>query len=206
MENERGHGSGHGHHHHGAPDFEQMGAFLLSDERRKWQDPEKIVDIINAPSDGIVIDLGCGPGFFTIPLAARMTGNGSVIGIDASAKLLSICRQRLDAVEAKNAELIHLEVDESFPLMDNCTDFVLMANVLHDFYKPENILLETNRILRKGGRIVNLDWKKESQDYGPPFEIRFSPEKSSSLLEAAGFKLVSSPEVGIYHYCQIAVK
>lgn len=204
MENKGGHGSAH--NHHGRPDFEQMGAFLLSDERRKWQNPERIVEIIDAPSVGVSVDLGCGPGFFTIPLAARMAGNGSVIGIDASGKLLSICRQRLDAVHARNVELVHLEVDELMPFKDECTDFVLLANVLHDFPRPEKVLGEVNRILRSGGRLANIDWKKESQDFGPPFEIRFSNDKSLKLLEGAGFNLVSTPEIGIYHYCQIAVK
>lgn len=183
-----------------------MGSFLLSEERRKWQDPEKILDTVNAPRDGIMVDLGCGPGFFTLPAAVRMGGRGAVIGIDASPKLLSICSRRLAESAGARADLILLELDEMIPLMDESVDFVLLTNVLHDFQKPEMLLGEAGRILKSGGRIVNIDWKKEENEFGPPLEIRFSLEKSIDMLSSAGFSIQSTPDIGQYHYCVVAVK
>ncbi len=207
MTEKNGHDHHHGHHHdHGSTGFDHMGSFLLSEERRKWQDPEKILDIVNPPRDGIMVDLGCGPGFFTLPAAVRMGGKGTMIGIDASPKLLSICSQRLAESKGARADLILLELDEMIPFMDGSVDFVLLANVLHDFQKPEALLGEAGRVLKSGGRIVNIDWKKEEQEFGPPHEIRLSLEKSIKMLSNAGFSTQSTPDIGPYHYCVVAGK
>ncbi len=207
MTENKGHGHHHGHHNdHESTGFDHMGSFLLSEERKKWQDPEKILDIVNAPREGIMVDLGCGPGFFTLPAAVRMRGNGELIGIDASPKLLSICSQRLAESAGARADLILLELDEMIPLMDGSVDFVLLTNVLHDFQKPEMLLGEAGRVLKSGGRIANIDWKKEEREFGPPQEIRLSLEKSIDMLSSAGFRIQSTPDIGPYHYCVVAGK
>lgn len=193
-------------HNHDSPDFDHIGSFLVSDERRKWQNPESILESIKAPLDGILVDIGCGPGFFTLPAALRAGNRGTVVGIDASRKLLSLCRQRLDDSGVTNAELLMIELDEHIPLSDGSSDFILMANVLHDFTKPEHMLRESFRILRKGGMFVDIDWKAEAAEFGPPEGIRFSLEKSKNMIVHAGFTVRSLPEIGPFHYCIIAGK
>lgn len=198
-------GEHHGHHHD-SRNFDHMGSFLLSEERRKWQDPERILELIDLPHGGTILDLGCGPGFFTVPAALRAASSATVIGIDSSMKMLSLCRERLDGAGRAGAELILMRLDELIPLADCSVDFILMANVLHDFPKPEKVLEEAARVLKHEGRIADIDWKKEHLDFGPPFEIRFSEERSRRMLSDAGFKIHQAPEVGQYHYCLIGVK
>jgi hypothetical protein len=42
-------------------------------------------------------------------------------------------------------------------------------------------------MLKPGGILVDLDWKKEEMPLGPPFRIRFSEEEAASLITGAGF-------------------
>ena len=60
--------------------------FMLSMYRREWEDPDKIVKQLPIGPGSDIVDLGCGPGFFTIPLAKET--DGKVYAIDASDEMI----------------------------------------------------------------------------------------------------------------------
>ena len=188
---------GHDHRHTPA----EMRHHLLSEERMKWQDPEKILDAILLPGVCTVVELGCGPGYFTLPMARRIGDAGTVIGVDVNAELLAMCRRRMTGAKIHNFELLLLDADEPLPLGDACADLIFAANVLHDFRRPQAALSEARRLLKKDGLIVDIDWKKEELPFGPPPEVKFSTDRSSSLLVEAGFVNISVTDIGPFHYC-----
>jgi hypothetical protein len=59
-------------------------------------------------------------------------------------------------------------------------------------------------MLGKKGRLVDLDWKDEPMELGPPPGIRFSVGKAISLMESVGLRIHSVQEAGPYHYLIIA--
>jgi len=61
-------------------------------------------------------------------------------------------------------------------------------------------LQNVKKALKTGGRLVNLDWKREQTPFGPPLEIRLSEGEAVFLIETAGFKVVSVKDSGPYHY------
>ena len=200
-------GASHGYHRHGdGHDLDGMLSHLLSEERREWQDPEKILDAVLPAGVGTVVEVGCGPGYFTLPLARRIGSGGTVIALDVNATSLSVCRQRLLEANLHNFELLRLDADRFFPLADGSADFILLANVLHDLKRPQKTLSDALKLLKKNGRAVDIDWKKESLPFGPPPEIKFSSDHSRDLLIEAGFRDVSVSEIGPYHYCVLGTK
>jgi len=76
--------------------------------------------------------------------------------------------------------------------------------VLHDFADPTKVLKNANQMIKPNGHLINLDWKKIDMPLGPPARIRFSREKASSLIQAAGFQIDTIKEAGNYHYLIIA--
>jgi hypothetical protein len=67
------------------------------------------------------------------------------------------------------------------------------------------LLLDMKEARKPGGRMADLDWKKEKQQlHGPPFAKRFDQEKAAALLNQAGFKVMSSTLVGPFHYLLMA--
>jgi hypothetical protein len=52
--------------------------------------------------------------------------------------------------------------------------------------------------------LVDLDWKKEQMNFGPPLHIRFDEKKAGQLIESAGFKVQSIASSGLYHYMIIS--
>ena len=59
-------------------------------------------------------------------------------------------------------------------------------------------------MLKPDGKLINLDWKKIATSLGPPVSIRFSEETASKMIEAAGFKVESVQDSGLYHYLIMA--
>jgi len=172
-------------------------------ERRRWQDPEAILEYAGLSAGQMFIDLGSGDGFFTIP-AARIVGeSGKVHALDSSEeaieKLLTKAREEnLDNVEATVGR------GEDTVLCDGCADMVFFGIVLHDFDDAARVLTNARKMIKRSGTLVNVDWKKEPTDLGPPLEIRFSAEKATHLIEQAGFSAKPPHDTGPYHYVILA--
>jgi ubiquinone/menaquinone biosynthesis C-methylase UbiE len=173
-------------------------------ERRLWQDAGAILSQIGLLPGSTLVDIGSGDGYFSIP-AARIVGNtGRVYALDMSAENLSGLEDAIKENGLSNIQTAIGNAETTLPC-EACADFVLMANVLHDFNDPVAALRNARRMLKPGGRLADLDWKKEErQMHGPRFDKRFDQQKATELLAQAGFKVMSSTLVGPFHYLIIA--
>ena len=77
---------------------------------------------------------------------------------------------------------------------------VFLGIVLHDFQDPLVVLKNAKVMLKPDGKLVNLDWRRIHQEFGPPYEIRFSEERATSLIEEAGFEVENVAGEGPFHY------
>jgi len=75
---------------------------------------------------------------------------------------------------------------------------------LHDFQDASKVLENAKTVVKPAGILVNLDWKKEPMEVGPPVRIRFSAETALSLIEGAGSTVGTVKDSGPYHYVVIA--
>ncbi len=174
----------------------------IDEARRKWQDPEAILADIGLKTGMTFIDVGCGGGFFTLPAAVMAGENGKVYGIDANARSVAdlealAARQNLGNISVATGKA------EEMVLCRECADIVFFGIALHDFQEPARVLANARKMVQPSGILANLDWDKESV-MGPPAHIRFSREKATRLIEAAGFKVESVRDSGRYHYLVIA--
>lgn len=179
------------HHHRRFPNDDE--------ERRKWQDPEAILSFIGVEPGMTFADIGCGEGFFAIP-AARMVGaSGRVYAVDIDASSIeslmrTASREGLTNVSARAEEA------ETALLCKECADIVFFGIDLHDFADAAQVLANARAIIKPSGKLVDLDWKKEPMEMGPPLEIRFDEAKATGLVEAAGFNVEDVTEYGPFHY------
>jgi ubiquinone/menaquinone biosynthesis C-methylase UbiE len=174
-------------------------------ERRQWQNPEEILTGAGLVQGNIFIDIGCGEGFFSIP-AARIVGpTGHVYAFDINEEAI----QQL-AIQARKEQLDQLVsmtgTGEDIVLCKGGADMVFFGIDLHDFDDPEKVLQNARIMLKPGGKLVDLDWIAEPMEFGPPLEKRFSKEKAMTMIESAGFHLLSADEAGPYHYLLIATR
>ena len=168
-------------------------------ERRTWQNPTAILTLIGLKRGFTFVDVGCGPGFFTLPAAKLVGETGTVYGVDANAAAIRNLREKaiengFDNVYATIGAAENTIVGEAL------ADIVFFGIVLHDFNDPAKVLKNARRMLKPTGTLVDLDWKKEPMQLGPPLPIRFSEKKATSLVRQAGFKIEVVRDVGPYHY------
>ncbi|NYT12742.1 MAG: class I SAM-dependent methyltransferase [Methanomassiliicoccales archaeon] len=158
--------------------FEARSKSLLMDEdRRKRQSPESVLGRTDARSGQIWADLGCGVGYFTIPLA-RM--GARVLAMDAQSEMLetlvSLAGSELNRICPLLANIPPL------PLLDASVDRALMVNVLHEVADKELIASEIFRILKPDGHLILVDFQKRDTPHGPPIQERLSPEDVLSIF------------------------
>jgi len=171
-------------------------------DRRKWQDPEGILDYIGLKVGDIFIDMGCGTGFFTLP-AARIVGpTGRVYGVDVDEEKLTILRERSDYEGLENIVLERGSAENT--VFNNIfADFVFFGIVLHDFRDQTRVLKNAQKMLKPTGRLIDLDFKKDAE-VGPPRKIKFNVEYAIEIIMMAGFKIIDTKIIEPYSYLIIA--
>jgi ubiquinone/menaquinone biosynthesis C-methylase UbiE len=147
----------------------------------------------------VFMDIGCGYGFFTIPAAEQVGENGRVYAVDADAEAIEAVKRKAAEKGLKNIVAKAGEAEETV-FCDACADMIFFSIVLHDFRDPAKVLSNAKRMVKPGGTLINLDWKKKRMTFGPPLHIRFSEEQAQALIEQAGFKVESVREAGANFY------
>lgn len=180
--------------------FDPHHAGRLEDpERKKFLDPSRVLAPLKLSPGMHVADVGCGIGYFTLPLAAAVGEKGKVLAIDTSKELLARAEENLRAAGMANVEFI-TSAETSIPLPDGAVDATFLANVLHEVERRPAFLREIRRLLPASGAMLVVEWKKEETPKGPPLEDRLTPDQVIGLAEQAGFGNPAVSEVGPYHY------
>ena len=113
-----------------------------------------------------VLDLGCGPGTDTIPLAHLVGANGWVVGVDYDETMISEALQRAEHAGV-NAWVEHQCVDAmSLPFATNYFDSCRSERLFQHLHHPELALAEMIRVTKPGGWmvVVDTDWGSLSTD------------------------------------------
>lgn len=123
---------------------------LDGDSRKYWE--EKLRQILDGRDYRSVLDIGCGPGFFSILLAQM---GYEVTAVDYTENMLAEAR--------KNAEAYGVSVDfrqmdaQQLDFPDASFDFCISRNVLWNLERPCRAYEEWLRVLKKGGSLLNCD-------------------------------------------------
>ena len=161
-----------------APDWQVMRREVLG----KLDVDGLIVSLL--PKGRSVADLGCGPGEL---LAAMAVKSAALIGVDASAAMLTLAKAKPELATAslRMGELEHL------PLADCEAQAAVLSLTLHHLSDPSAAIREAARVLVPGGMLVIADYlKHENERMRARFGDRwlgFAPEELGAWLASAGF-------------------
>nr|MBI2905043.1 methyltransferase domain-containing protein [Chloroflexota bacterium] len=104
-----------------------------------------------------VLDVGCGPGTDTVPLAVRVGAAGRVVGVDTDAAMLAEA-DRHAAREGVSAWTEHRHADAAaLPFDSNLFDACRSERLFQHLQNPEPAMAEMARVTRPGGWVVVLD-------------------------------------------------
>ncbi len=171
---------------------------LLSPERDRREDVVAILGLSGINDGDTVADIGCGPGYYTVPLA-RMLSNGKVYALDVDEEMLDACRQQLAEAGLDNAEVLKCEEYE-FPLEDGSVDGLFLAFVVHHSEDRVRFLQAVRRVLTPLGWCTVLEWSRKESNDGPPLEYRIDPGELRRLVADAGFRYLDTRELNDGQY------
>jgi ubiquinone/menaquinone biosynthesis C-methylase UbiE len=102
-----------------------------------------------------VLDFGCGPGGYIMPLAELVGLSGKIYALDIHPLAVHEVKKKATQKGIKN--VVTIESDCSTGLPDNDVDSVLLYDVFHDLARPDDVLRELHRILKPGGTLSFSD-------------------------------------------------
>ena len=102
-----------------------------------------------------VLDFGCGPGGYIMPLVDLVGPSGKIYALDMHP--LAIREVKRIAANKEIENIYTIESDGGTGLPDNCVDTVLLFDVFHDLARPDDVLRELHRILKPSGTLSFSD-------------------------------------------------
>ncbi|SMC20372.1 Methyltransferase domain-containing protein [Desulfacinum hydrothermale DSM 13146] len=163
---------------------------------QKLNDPRRLEDIppgyvwerLNITKADVLVEIGAGTAFFAIAFLKHAKAS-KIYACDVSEVMINWVKEN---VVPRFPNIIPVKTEEhSIPLDDAMADLVYMINLHHELDNSTLTLEESYRILKPGGKIFIVDWKKEDMPEGPPTEIRCLPGQVKEELMNSGFNRVN---------------
>lgn len=164
--------------------------------------PDSIIANLNIEPGSQAADFGSGSGYFTLLLAKAVGADGAVTAVDVLPEKLETIKSAAQAQGLLNINYVraNLELAGSSGLAENSQDLALLANILFQSQKKEDIVKEARRVLKPGGMLAVIDWDPASA-FGPKEAgWKVSKEAAQSLVNGLGFQLARELEVASNHW------
>lgn len=163
--------------------------------------PSFIWEKLNLNTPDVIVDIGAGTGYYSIPFAQKFT-SAKIYACDISKIMINWME---DNICNEHKRISPLLMDEnSVNLAENSADLVNMFFLHHELKSPEKMLAEVSRILKPAAKIAIADWKKVEMESGPSLSIRYATDEVKKHLESAGFENVEVYSELEKHYVVIA--
>jgi ubiquinone/menaquinone biosynthesis C-methylase UbiE len=170
-----------------------------------WPDPAGVLAKAGVGAGMDVVDLCCGDGWFTLPIA-RLARH--VVAIDIDPSLIEVARVRLSESGRTNCDFRVADAYDLGDLRPQPVDFVFMANAFHGVGDRLRLSRAVQAVLKPSGRLAIVNWHPRRREEttvlgeprGPRTELRMSPEETIASVTKAGLNLLQIVEVPLYHY------
>jgi len=175
-----------------------------------WPDPESVLRRLGLDFGTSVLDLCCGDGHFTVPLAHIVGGLGRVMAIDLDPDLLAQAKHRAHRAGISKGTIRWIEGNACtlHNILPHAPDYVLVANTFHGVPDKPQLAREVFNVLKPGGQLAIVNWHARPQHdttvlgqaRGPQTSLRMSPEQVMDAVLPIGFQLHGLVELPPYHY------
>jgi len=170
-----------------------------------WPDPAAVLHRLGMVPGMSVVDLCCGDGWFTLPIA-RIARDVTAIDIDA--KLMAVARKRVEDAAIRHCRFVEGDAFEIGRLIEAPADFVFLANVFHGVPDRPRLARAVRDSLKPSGLFAIVSWHARPREEttvlgaprGPATELRMTPAATIAAVEPSGFKLTKLIDVSPYHY------
>lgn len=167
----------------------QAGSMLAGSLRRLFHNPRRIVEPYL--SAGITaMDIGCGMGFFTLPMSEIAGGHGKVVAVDLQPQMLdgltaNAARAGINNIATHQCGKTALNLEAWY----GAVDFALIFWMLHEVPDAERLIREVRSALSDNGKLLFVE----------PY-VHVGAEKfqeSLTMITNTGFTVISKPRIAI---------
>ncbi len=154
--------------------------WLIRETRENEEATSKLLDELDIKPGQMIADIGCGIGYYSIPLAKRVGEKGQVFAVDIQQEMLNGLKQRALKAAVSNINFIlGNAIDPKLP--EGKIDLVLLVDVYHEFSHPEYMLKAIRDSLKPHGRVALVEYRAEDPDV--PIKELHKMSKSQILKE-----------------------
>ena len=153
--------------------------------RKLFQNPDKIVGPYLRPGM-TAMDIGCGPGFFTLAMARMVGSGGRVIAIDMQQEMLDLVKMKSDRLDLSGQIRFHRCRPDSLGIEDKA-GFILSFYMVHEVPDRDALFREVSGLLEPDGRYLIVE---------PGFHVSAEAfEDTLCHAKNAGFVVETRPNV-----------
>jgi ubiquinone/menaquinone biosynthesis C-methylase UbiE len=136
--------------------------WLTRESREREEECSTMLGVLKLKPGQVVCDLGCGNGFYTLPMADLVGPKGKVLAVDIQQEMLHLLAERAKGEELSNVEtILGSPIDPRLP--EGKVDLVLLVDVYHEFSHPEQMLAAIRKSLKPKGRLVLVEFRGEDR-------------------------------------------
>jgi len=174
-------------------------AMLEDPKRDAYQKPDEVLRALALRPGESVADIGSGSGYFALRLAAAVSPKGRVYAVDVDPEMVRHLNRRLRDAGTTNVTTILSAPDDPL-LADGSIDRFFICDTWHHIDDQTKYLALLKKMLRPGGEVVMIDFKKEETPMGPPLAMRIARDALVQQIQAAGFRLATEHTFLPYQY------
>lgn len=136
-------------------------AYIYDDRWKQYNSSTEnaILQQLKLKGKETILDAGCGTGNLIAAIRTKFKHKGLIIGFDITPAMLDLAEAKL-SFKSKFNKTLQLELAhcENFSAKDRSVDIVISSSVLHHLPHPEKAIKEFQRVLKKNGRLLLLDF------------------------------------------------
>ena len=138
----------------------EAAGWLDRPERDSEEAPRRLLSTLGLKPGMTVADIGAGSGYLTFPIARAVGKNGKVYAVDIQPEMLTIIQKKAKRTKINNVATV-LSTEDDPKLPERSTDLMLLVDVYHELGQPYEMGRNMVRGLKKGGRLVLVEYRKE---------------------------------------------
>lgn len=172
----------------------------------KMHNSELVFERLALTEGTVFLDLGCGPGDYSVHAAEDIGATGKVYALDCHARMLEEVSKLASSKGLSNIEAISGDMTRPLPFDAQSVDYCFISTALHCINLTKHgsaLFKEINRVLKDSGQLAILECKKEKADYGPPLHMRISAEEIKSVTAPLNFTETGYIDLGCNYLLQL---
>ena len=134
--------------------------WLERPEREEEEKTDRLMEIVKFHEGEVVADIGCGSGYIARRVSKLVGEKGTIYGVDIQQEMLDILMKRMAMFRITNVKPVLGEITDPKLPPESC-DTMILVDVYHEFDFPYEMIQAMTRGLKKGGRIVFVEFKAE---------------------------------------------